>query len=66
VVSITLGSTIEDAAKKMVANKIRHLIVVDSRGHVVGILTVTDLARYLKGHIADERILESEVWELFF
>jgi CBS domain-containing protein len=67
VVSILKDATIEDAARTMGLNKIRHLVVKDPSSHeAIGIITITDLARYLKHNIAIEEIMDSEVWELFF
>ena len=67
VVSIMKNATIQDAARIMGLNRIRHLVVKDpSTREAIGIITITDLARYLKRHIAVEEITDSEVWELFF
>jgi signal-transduction protein with cAMP-binding, CBS, and nucleotidyltransferase domain len=66
-VSITSNSHIEDAARTMISNRVRHLMVTDPHScQVVGIITVTDLARYLKQNMTDEEIAASEVWQLFF
>ncbi len=48
---ITVGPNIsvEDAAKVMVKNKIRRLVIVDDE-NVLGIVTATDLAGYLAKH----------------
>lgn len=67
VVSISKDSPIEDAARTMALNKIRHLMVKDPiNEQIIGIITLTDLARYLKQNLANEDIESSEVWELFF
>jgi CBS domain-containing protein len=67
VLSIERGSSIEDAARVMAQKKLRHLLVEDAvNREMVGIITVTDLARYLKKNLADEELAASEVWELFF
>ncbi len=67
VLSIEKGSSIEDAARVMAQKKLRHLLVEDAvNREMVGIITVTDLARYLKKNLADEELAASEVWELFF
>lgn len=67
VVSIEKGSSVEDAARVMTQKKLRHLLVEDAHNReVIGIITVTDLARYLKKNLADEELAASEVWELFF
>jgi signal-transduction protein with cAMP-binding, CBS, and nucleotidyltransferase domain len=58
---------IEEAAKIMASKKIRHLIVEDTYGKdVVGIITVTDLAKYLKHKSEAGEIPSSEAWEAFF
>ena len=67
VVSIGKDTPIEDAARIMALKNIRHLMVTDpSNQKIIGIITVTDLARYLKQNLADEEIVASEVWQLFF
>lgn len=67
VLSIEKSSSIEDAARVMAQKKLRHLLVEDAvNREMVGIITVTDLARYLKKNLADEELAASEVWELFF
>jgi CBS domain-containing protein len=70
IATISGNSHVEDAAKTMAANKIRHLLVTEPiNQQVVGIITVTDLARYLKHNLAeltDEEVTASEVWKLFF
>lgn len=67
VVSIHPSLSIEEAARIMVKKKVRHLLVEEPRSRrVLGIITLTDLARYLKENLADEAIATSEVWELFF
>jgi CBS domain-containing protein len=48
-VSIPINAKIEELAAAMVKNRIRHLLVTDSNGKdIVGITSVTDIARYLK------------------
>ena len=64
VVSIEKGSSIEDAARLMAQKKLRHLLVEDAGKAIIGIITVTDLARYLKKNLAEEDVAASEVWEL--
>lgn len=67
VVSIEPDLSIEDAARIMAQKKVRHLMVQDpSSQQVIGIITLTDLARYIKQNLADEEIVASEVWKLFF
>jgi CBS domain-containing protein len=64
IVSIEKGSSIEDAARVMAQKKLRHLLVEDAGKAIIGIITVTDLARYLKKNLAEEDLAASEVWEL--
>jgi CBS domain-containing protein len=48
-VSIDKNSSLEKAAQLMIKKKIRHLLVEDPENHdVAGVITTTDLARYLK------------------
>jgi signal-transduction protein with cAMP-binding, CBS, and nucleotidyltransferase domain len=67
-VTVKKNAPIEEAAKIMATRKLRHLIVEDTYGNdVVGIITVTDLARYLKQKSRTGEIpADSEVWEVFF
>lgn len=66
-VKVKKKAPIEEAAKIMAANKLRHLIVEDTYGtRIVGIITVTDLVRYIKEKSKTEELSASEVWELFF
>jgi predicted transcriptional regulator len=66
-IKVKKNAPIEEAAKIMATKKLRHLIVEDTYGtRVVGIITVTDLARYLKQKSKADELSASEVWELFF
>ena len=66
-VSIAEDAHIEDSAKLMAMNGVRHLLVSDRlTQHIVGIITVTDLARYLKKTLGEDEFVASEVWQLFF
>lgn len=66
-VNVKKNARIEEAAKIMATKKLRHLIVEDTYGKdVVGIITVTDLARYLKQKSRTGELPASEVWEVFF
>jgi signal-transduction protein with cAMP-binding, CBS, and nucleotidyltransferase domain len=61
-VFIEYKATLEEAAKKMVDNKIEHLLVKNADS-LVGILTTTDLSTYLRQNIdmdeVNASILES-------
>ncbi|HKI09113.1 MAG TPA: CBS domain-containing protein [Nitrososphaeraceae archaeon] len=55
ILSMRKDQPIEDAALLMTRNKVRHLLVEDvdttiahSGGRIIGMITTTDLARYLK------------------
>jgi predicted transcriptional regulator len=50
ILSIRKDQPIEEAALLMIRNKVRHLLVEDPSSHngVIGIITATDLARYLQ------------------
>src|SRR5918993_1839062 len=66
-VTVKKNAPIEEAAKIMATKKLRHLIVEDTYGKdVVGIITVTDLVRYLKQKSKTGELSGSEeVWDLF-
>lgn len=74
-VSIRNDRPIEEAARLMTRNKVRHLLVEDNSHGVAGIITTTDLAVYLKQELMSQAATNdrkesseslSEVWELFF
>ena len=67
-VKLKKKAQIEEAAKIMATKKLRHLIVEDTYGErIVGIITVTDLARYLREKSrTGELPSASEAWEVFF
>src|ERR687889_2053780 len=68
-VKVKKKAPIEEAARIMATKKLRHLIVEDTYGKdIVGIITVSDLARYLKQKSESGKVLSSssEVWEVFF
>jgi predicted transcriptional regulator len=65
ILSIRKDQPIEEAALLMIRNKVRHLLVEDPSSHneVIGIITTTDLARYLQKrmkHAAANREDENE------
>lgn len=82
ILSIRKDQPIEDAALLMIRNKVRHLLVDDpaapAHNGVIGIVTTTDLARYLKKRIkqtaredeeeqqTSSKLLLSDAWELYF
>ena len=79
ILSIRNDQPIEEAALLMIRNKVRHLLVEDpARQRVIGIITTTDLARYLKQRMKETTTTEdekeqqsssellAEVWELYF
>jgi predicted transcriptional regulator len=66
-IKVKKNAPIEEAVKIMAAKKLRHLIVEDTYGtRTVGIITTSDLIRYLKKKSKTEDLLVSEVWELYF
>jgi CBS domain-containing protein len=61
VATTSKSSLVERAADLMVRNKIRHLAVEDNYGNITGVITATDLARYLRRKLqpTDPEILEA-------
>jgi CBS domain-containing protein len=61
VATASKNSLVERAADLMVKNKIRHLAVEDDYGKIIGVITATDLARYLRRKLSstDPEILEA-------
>lgn len=58
ILSIRKEEPIEEAALLMIRNKVRHLLVEDpdARNVVIGIISTTDLARYLKKRMKETTI----------
>jgi signal-transduction protein with cAMP-binding, CBS, and nucleotidyltransferase domain len=59
ILSIRKDQPIEEAALIMIRNKVRHLLVEDPAVHnraIIGIITTTDLARYLKKRMKETSI----------
>src|SRR5215212_4428061 len=59
ILSIRKDQPIEEAALLMIRNKVRHLLVEDPAAHnraIIGIITTTDLARYLKKRMKETSI----------
>ena len=59
ILSIRKDQPIEEAALIMIRNKVRHLLVEDPAAHnraITGIITTTDLARYLKKRMKETSI----------
>ena len=46
-ITISSRASIGDAARKMADNRIRRLVVVDDVGKVTGLITMTDLIRWM-------------------
>jgi CBS domain-containing protein len=61
VATASKNSLVERAADLMVKNKTRHLAVEDNYGNIIGVITATDLARYLRRKLpsTDPEILEA-------
>ena len=79
VVSVKNDLPIEQGARLMLRKKVRHLFVEDAHRRVTGIITTTDMARYLKQRMTTKTgtpasvpskdssdPLLTEAWELFF
>lgn len=70
IATIEPRATVGSAASLMISNKVRHLLVLDEAKAPVGVITSTDLARFLRANVdLDEtsaRILEAfrdeDVW----
>jgi len=62
ILSVRKGQSIEEAALLMIRNKVRHLLVEDSDNKsVIGIITTTDLARYLQKRMKEESLVIESV-----
>ena len=62
IVTIDVNASIEQAADKMIQNKVRHLLIVDD-GRIYGIITPSDFTIYLTENLnmdeVNARILQS-------
>jgi CBS domain-containing protein len=56
--SVEPSTEIEDAVQKMFNNKIRRLLVIDN-SKLVGVITQTDLASYLRSKLLIEGTIEN-------
>jgi predicted transcriptional regulator len=73
VISISIDSSMEETARLMMEKQVRHLLVEGYDGGIVGIVSATDIARYLKEKLSalkekDQEyamLIDSEVWQLF-
>jgi CBS domain-containing protein len=64
ILSVRKGQSIEEAALLMIKNKVRHLLVEDSDNKsVIGIITTTDLARYLKKRMKEDSVITASAGE---
>jgi CBS domain-containing protein len=64
-VSVDQDSPIERAAEAMTKNGIRHLAVED-RGKIIGMITTTDLSRYVKEKLLAEERISHSVLEVLY
>ncbi|NOJ26417.1 MAG: hypothetical protein DA330_00180 [Nitrososphaera sp.] len=56
IVTIDPDSPIEVAADNMLHNKVRHLVITDTEGKALGIVTPTDFSKALKGNIDRDEV----------
>lgn len=57
VFSIKLDSTINNAVEQMLATKVRHLVVVDDKGRIAGLLSEHDLTRAVTLGLIDDKLI---------
>ncbi|MDD4913262.1 MAG: PAS domain S-box protein [Sideroxydans sp.] len=55
VLTISRSATTNQAAEKMLAHKVRHLVAVDDEGRMVGLVSEHDLTQVVVGGLAEER-----------
>ena len=58
-ITITCESSVDAAMRLMTENRIRHLPVIDSAGHVAGVLSIGDLVKWIVSS-QDEAIAQLE------
>jgi diguanylate cyclase (GGDEF)-like protein/PAS domain S-box-containing protein len=57
VLSISLESTINEAAERMLTAKVRHLVVIDAMGRVSGLISEHDLTHAMALRLVDDRLI---------
>lgn len=60
--SVNANSSVERAAELMVKYRVRHLAVEDDYNSIVGIVTTTDIAKYIRSKLDNEAI-EAQIME---
>lgn len=63
--SVNRNSSVERAAELMVEYRVRHLAVEDDYHNIIGIITTTDIAKYLRSKLGDAGI-EAEIIEALY
>ena len=63
--SVDKNSTIERAAEAMARNAIRHLAVEDGN-KIIGMITTTDLSRYVKEKLLDKERVSRPILEVLY
>ncbi|WP_029215611.1 HPP family protein [Kallotenue papyrolyticum] len=61
VISISDEATLADAIEKLRQHRISALVVVDHSGHMVGVISQTDLIRAFQEHAGDPQVLQRPV-----
>jgi CBS domain-containing protein len=46
-ITVSLDTSISDSAKKMIENKVKRLVVMDRDGTFIGLVTMTDIIRWM-------------------
>lgn len=65
-VSVGKDLPIERAAEAMAKNGIRHLAVEDGNNNIIGMITTTDLSRYVKEKLPDKERVSHSILELLY
>jgi diguanylate cyclase (GGDEF)-like protein/PAS domain S-box-containing protein len=55
VLTITVDATTSEAAEKMLVHKVRHLVVVDANGNMIGMVSEHDLTQLMAKGLNDQR-----------
>lgn len=65
-VSVGKDLPIERAAEAMAKNGIRHLAVEVGNNNIIGMITTTDLSRYVKEKLPDKERVSHSILELLY
>ncbi|MEM4657477.1 MAG: CBS domain-containing protein [Candidatus Methanosuratincola sp.] len=64
VISVRIGTSVENAAQTMVKGRVRRLPVVDPEGRLRGVVTIGDILRFILSEVKSQDGLERDLMEI--